>query len=117
MLSKEEQELQGDRYWIEDLIQGSVDFLKKGDAFGEDLFVPNTQVCQLLDVSTAEPCFDLFLPANRGISLRFDYDGSRVLDAAKQQSFVDAPTFYLGPVDGQIQIGDLALVDDGMVQE
>jgi len=75
MLARSEQELQSpfELYWMERLIQGSLDFFETGEPYGE--FTNNNSdrnICQRLVLSSTEPSFDLALPANRGLWLTFD---------------------------------------------
>ncbi len=76
MLSHAEQELQGDLYWIDDLIKGSTAFFHSNVAFGDSTVntLEDPAVCQKLKVSSMEPMFDLALPSNWGLWLWFTAD-------------------------------------------
>ncbi|KAL7575155.1 hypothetical protein ACA910_018648 [Epithemia clementina (nom. ined.)] len=117
MMSRAEQELAGELYWIHDLIQGAVDFFQKGHRYGivtkpEFPFRKNDRsICQRLPVGpriTDELASDLVLPQNIGVWFRFDPN-----DKALQQGLVNA----LAETEATIVAAIVAVLDtkDGQV--
>lgn len=116
MASRAEQELKGELYWIEDLIQGSLNFFMNNVPFGNvtDPEFPSMTddrgVCQNLVLSSTEPSFDLSLLTNRGVWLRFELPTDGPLDLLQEAEIADAIMESLGLMQGQVQVVDLEIV-------
>ena len=117
MISKAEQELNGERYWITDLIQGSVAFFLNNEQFGKEVQYPefpsspeDRAVCQHQEVSGEQqkPAFDLSLPPNRGVMLRFKRDPQgRLFNLYEEIQIAKSITNCLGLFDGQVHLTSL----------